>query len=123
MKQFATELHEVLNSLVGEDLRALGYYMPDDFRAIYRCEEMREEYTENEVEEILKNALLDTISQPAYEDLHDESLRATIRLFEEKTDITITIGENSGVIFALNPESEFSHQEIVEAVYDSVNLD
>ncbi|UHQ98131.1 hypothetical protein HYG81_21370 (plasmid) [Natrinema zhouii] len=123
MKELATEIHNVLDRIVGPDLKALGYYTPDDYGAIYLCDEMRDEYTEDEVEAILKNALLETISQPAHEDLHDERLYVTIRVFEKKADITITTGENSGVIFALDPEGEYSYQEIIDTVYETVDLD
>jgi len=115
------DVYDLIREEVGDGLQACGYFSEEDSEVLYCDEATRERYSAEEIEAVLETALLDTIADPMYEGLHNEELRATIRVFESKVDILVGFLDHEGLIFAVDTDPECTYQQLATEITEAVD--
>lgn len=120
-EELAETVSDVVADLADEELAGVGYYTDQRTGVVYERDDIDDEYDQDDVEEILDSARLESLGKGAYETPHGEKLTATIRTYESITNITIPLSELTGVVIAIDYPSDCSYQEILQAIDERTN--
>ena len=104
-REAADELVEFLGSKVGENLRSVIRYDEDGGEVIHVRDDVRQEYTSAELDDVIADNRLEAI-----EKIHQESLYAhgeldcTVRCFEDAVEMHFIESGTEGTAVALDAE-------------------
>lgn len=101
----------------------IGVYSQDNNKIIYRDVDQTSRYTAEEITGILKQAQLESVGLPALEELHDSSLRASIRMYDTINVIVVPAGQHEGVVIAHRNGYDSSVSDIAEQMTDLLGSD
>jgi hypothetical protein len=113
----ATAASEALETEIGEDLLAVGWYDAQaDPRtgSVYLAEKSGEH--ENAERGALESSLLESLGRGAYTDIHGEELTTTVRIYETVADVIVPVSETQGVVAAVHIDSARPLERLVEGV-------
>lgn len=94
----------------------IAQYSHETYTVCYRDGTATADYTQTDIETILEQLQLDTIGTPAIEELHDSTLRAFVRLYEDINTIVVPTDTTSGVVIAHQPDRDRSVAELVDRI-------
>lgn len=95
-------LSSVLQDHTGDTLAGVASYADAEYEVVYRDDDLSGEYSGEDIIDILENIQLETLSTSLYEGYHDQSLHATVRIYDRLTTIAVPAGESTGVVIALH---------------------
>lgn len=118
----AESLASYLRELDAGDLRSAVYYEGDEYDTVYQREELSEEYTEAEFEEIAKNFVLkgfdDPLEQPEF--ARFGHLDATVRWFHAVVVVQVPLDEWTGVIVSFDRDTIEDTGVLVDGILEFV---
>ena len=107
-------LAEFLHERVGDGLRSVIYYDPDDYEVVYLREDVAGEYTESRIEDIITDLWADSYEQGVREDLRRHGrLNATTWVFEDAIEMHFVADERQGIAVALDTETFLAQNTFV----------
>ncbi|MFC6987811.1 hypothetical protein ACFQJD_01960 [Haloplanus sp. GCM10025708] len=106
---------------VGETLVGIAAYESGEYSVQYRDDAASAQYTTSDITAILENIQLEGIGIRAYEEYHGQSLRATVRVFEEIITVVVPVTETSGLVVVLRNDEVHDPYEVIQAVEDAVS--
>ncbi|MFT4883262.1 MAG: hypothetical protein ACI8U4_000764 [Natronomonas sp.] len=113
----ATAASEALETEIGDDLLAVGWY---DAQADPRTGSvyLGEGFGEHEDAErgALESSLLESLGRGAYTDIHDEELTTTVRIYETVADVIVPLGEKQGIVVAVQLNGSRTLERLIEGV-------
>lgn len=101
----------------------VGAYSQDNYAVIYRDVDQTSKYTADEITDILEQAQLESVGLPTLEELHDSSLRASIRIYDTINVIVVPAGQYEGVVIAHRSGYDSSVSDIAEQLTDLLGGD
>lgn len=98
-------LTEFLKGHVGQHLRSVLRYDDQGGEFLYLRDDVAEQYSDDEIEDVVREARLEGIDRHHQESLYDHgSLDCTVRSFEEAVEMHFARDETSGTAVALDGE-------------------
>lgn len=116
----AGSLESILKADLGETLVGLASYEDGEYNVLYRDEESSSQYAASDIQAILNHIQLDGIGIAVYEDHHEESLHATIRVYDTLVTITVPVDETTGIVVVVRNDGTHDPYSIIEAVEKTV---
>lgn len=117
-------LTEFLKSEVGDELRSVIYYDEDTFDLVYARDDVREQYTESELEDVRQDLGITSFGKPALEGLYVHGdLQSTVHCFEDAIEMQFLLSDTEGIAVGLDPAAFVTHRTFIgrcleEAGYD-----
>lgn len=111
----ASVAEQALEETAGrENLRGVGYYSPDGCEAIYLREDVRQRVSDGDGDELLEDAVLESIGAQALEDYVDDTLTGTVRLFEDTVVLYSCVADHRGVVVTFDRERDLDYAALLE---------
>lgn len=115
----AEALTTFLRDRVGDNLRSVIYYDDDGGDVLYVRDDVADEYTETDVEEVVRDVRLEAVEKPHQEDLYAHGpLNYTVRWFEDAVEMHFLHDETSGTAVALDREVFAIHDTFIGQCLD-----
>jgi len=106
----AEALTEFLHEYVGDHLRSVIRYDETGGEILYVRDDVADQYTDEEVEEIVRDVRLEAVQKAHQEDLYEHGpLNATVRSFDDAVEMHLPRDETTGVAVALDGEVFAAH--------------
>lgn len=100
----AHELAEYLEQRAGDSLRAVGHYSTDNYEIVYLRDDVREQYSDDKIEEIVEDLRWESFAKPTQERQYRlGSLTCSIQAFEEGVVMHFPYDDNRGTLISLAP--------------------
>lgn len=116
MEELAERIAEILEAKAGESLVGVSYHTREEVGHVYRSEWGEEKYTEEQVDQIVDELRLESIGYPVHEKRQEESLNATVRIYDEMLDIAIPVNDVEAILFALKRGGDYTLLDLIENV-------
>lgn len=105
-KDKAVELSGFLEHKVDDYLRSVIHYEDYDYSVVYIRDDVAEQYSEGEVEDIAKELFWDSFSTPHQESLYPHGgLQCTIRCIESAVKMYFPHSERAGTAVAMEAQA------------------
>jgi hypothetical protein len=104
MRDAARRAAEFLESRVGDDLRSVIYYEPEDFEVVYIRSDVAALYDEEDLSRVMNDARIASVSAPYERSIFPESngeLQCTVRCFENVTEFNFVRSDGTGLTVSL----------------------
>jgi len=99
----AKALTKSLREYVGDDLRSVLRYDDDGAELVYVREDVADDYSATEVEQVVRDVRLEAVEKPHQEGLYEHgSLDCTVRCFDDAVEVHFPHDETSGTAVALD---------------------
>jgi hypothetical protein len=100
----ARELAEYLEQRAGDSLRAVGHYSTDDYEIVHLRDDVREQYSDDEIEDIVEDLRWESFAKSTQERQYRfGSLNCSIQAFEEGVVMHFPYDDNRGTLISLAP--------------------
>ncbi|MFC4450010.1 DUF7522 family protein [Halorussus aquaticus] len=110
----AEALTEFLQDRVGDHLRSVIYYDESGGDVLYVRDDVVDEYTDDDIEQVVRDVRLEAVEKPHQESLYEHGpLNATIRCFGEAVEMHFPHDETSGTAVALDGEVFAMHNTFI----------
>jgi len=101
----AEALTKSLREYVGDGLRSVLRYDEDGEELVYVRDDVADDYSETEVDQVFRDVRLEAVEKPHQEDLYEHgSLDCTVRWFDDAVEVHFPHDETSGTAVALDHE-------------------
>jgi hypothetical protein len=112
----ARELEPTLTDTVGESLVGIAVYENGEYSVPYRDSATSAQYTTADITAILEHIQLEGIGIRAYEEYHEQSLRATVRVYEDVVTVVVPVTETAGLVVVLRSDAEHDPYDVIHTV-------
>lgn len=118
------QLTEFLKQEVGNELRSVIHYDKETFEVVYARNDVKDEYTEDDLEDVRQELGVATFGKPAMEELYVHGdLQCTVHCFENAVEMQFLVSETEGIAVGLDPAAFVTHRTFIgrcleEAGYD-----
>lgn len=103
MEDVAERVRSTLEETVGrEEMVGVSYYDEGEIGHVFRSEWAEEKYEPEQVDEIVRDLQLESLSHGFHEEVQEESLNATVRIYDEMLDIAVPTNETEGILVGLD---------------------
>jgi hypothetical protein len=117
----AEALTEFLRDHVGNHLRSVIYYDEDGGEVLYVRDDVADQYTDDDVEQVVRDVRLEAVDKSHQEDLYAHGpLNATVRCFEDAVEMHFPHDETSGTAVALDGEVFAIHNTFIGRCMDAM---
>jgi SpoVK/Ycf46/Vps4 family AAA+-type ATPase len=114
-------LTEFLKDYVGDHLRSVMYYDEAGADIVYVRDDVAEQYTDEDVEEVVHDVRLEAVEKPHQESLYAHgSMNVTVRCFEDAVEMHFPHDEKSGTAVALDGEVFAIHNTFIGQCLDAM---
>jgi len=118
----AEALTEFLRERVGDHLRSVIYYDDDGGEVLYVREDVADQYTTDDIENVVRDVRLEAVEKPHQEDLYSHGpLNCTVRSFEDAVEMHFPHDETSGTAVALDGEVFAIHNTFIGQCLDAMD--
>ncbi|AUV84469.1 hypothetical protein C2R22_23265 (plasmid) [Salinigranum rubrum] len=102
----AQELVTFLQHELGPQLRSVAYYEENEREILYARDDVTEQYTDEQIEQIFQDLFFETWGRFQQETLYAHgNLNSIVRCFDDAVEMHFPLGELSGVAVAVDPEA------------------
>jgi len=118
------QLAKFLQSEVGDELRSVIHYDEDTFNLVYARDDVRDQYTESDLENVRQDLGVASFGKPTMEDLYVHGdLQCTVHCFENAIEMQFLASATEGIAVGLDPAAFVTHRTFIgrcleEAGYD-----
>jgi hypothetical protein len=122
MEALAAQVRDALQTALPDGLVGVSYYDEDGVGHVYRSEWASEKYDPEQVDEVVRDIQLEALGYGSLEARQDQSLHATVRVYDDMLDVALPISQSSGVAFALDRDADYDLRDairVAEAVIDN----
>lgn len=118
------QLTEFLQAEVGDELRSVIHYDENTFELVYARDDVAEQYTESDLENVRQDLGVASFGKPVLEDLYVHGdLQCTVHCFENAIEMMFLVSETEGIAVGLDPAAFVTHRTFIgrcleEAGYD-----
>lgn len=118
------ELTTFLKDKVNDELRSVIYYDEDTFELVYVRDDVRSQYSDEDLERIHQDLGLTSVGKPFLEDLyvHGE-LECSVHCFENAIEMHFIASETEGIAVALEPAAFLSHRTFVGQCLEKIGFE
>lgn len=117
-------LTQFLLDEVGDGLRSVVSHAGRTYDVVYVRDEVREQYTDDEVAQIVEDLVFDTLDKQHQEGMYVHGdLACTVRCFEEAVEMHLVLDDQRGVAISLEPTVLLEHQSFVGRCMEAVGID
>ena len=122
MSEIASEaLTEFLKERVGDHLRSVIFYDDAGGQVLYVRDDVADEYTDADIEEVVQDVRLESVDKPHQESLYSHGpLNCTLRSFDDAVELHFPHNETSGTAVALDGEVFPMHKTFVDQCLDAM---
>lgn len=118
------DLTAFLEDRVGERLRSVAYYHEDGYELAYVRDDVAEEYTEAEIDDIFQGIRLEGFANSLEEEQYPHGdLSCVVRCFENAIEMHFPIDEGTGIAVAMEGETFVSNQTFIGTCLEKVSID
>lgn len=111
----ATDLVPFLKEEAGEYLRSVVHYCGKDREILYLKEEIEEQYTEDDLEDIFESLFFEAFGRGYQEEMYVHGqLNCVVRCFDEAVELHFPHGETTGTAVALEPAATADLEGLVD---------
>jgi hypothetical protein len=104
-----------LRDHVGDKLRVVAEYGPEEYRFLYHRDDIAEGYTEDEMAQIFRDLVLEGMARDHLEDVfHLGDFECGVMKFSGGTVFHFATGEYSGLAVSIDADAEFEFHAFVE---------
>jgi hypothetical protein len=121
MEQLAAQVRDALQAELPGGLIGVSYFDENGVGHVFRSEWGGEKYDPEQVDEVVRDIQLEALGYGSLEARQDQSLHATVRVYEDMLDVALPISQSSGIAFALDRDAEYDLREaihVAEGVVD-----
>jgi hypothetical protein len=117
------QLVTFLRDRVGENLRSVVYYDGEEYDVAYLQEDVREQYSADEMEEVVEDLGFEALTKPMQEELYVHgSLNCTVKCFEDAIEMNFPFSEREGVAVSLSGEAFVTQQTFIGKCMETVGV-
>ncbi|WP_115865694.1 DUF7522 family protein [Halorussus litoreus] len=117
----AEALTEFLREYVGDHLRSVIRYDEDDSEVLFVRDDVADEYTDDDVVQVVRDVRLEAVEKPHQESLYAHGqLNATVRCFDDAVEMHFAHDETSGIAVALDGEVFAIHNTFLGQCMDAM---
>jgi hypothetical protein len=99
---------------LGDDLRSVGWHADGEFEVVHAREDVLDEYTEEEVEQVFRDLGIESIEKGLLEDLYEHGrLNCTVRCFEDAIEMHFVVDRGKGIAVAMEPAAFVAHETFI----------
>jgi hypothetical protein len=99
----AEELASYLDQQAGDSLRAVGHYSADDYEVVHLRDDLRQQYTDDEIEGIVEGLRWESFGKSTQEgQFHLGPLNCSIKAFEEAVVMHFPYDDKRGTLVSLD---------------------
>lgn len=121
MEQLAEQAESILKEEVGvEVMIGVSYYDEEGIGHVFRSDWAEEKYDPEQVNEIVEELRFEALNHVVHEERQEETLHATVRIYDEMLDVAVPTNGTRGVAFALDLDGDFSIRELVSVVEENL---
>lgn len=103
-----------LQQEVGDELRSVIYYDKETFDLVYVRDDVREQYSERDLERVRQELGVASFGKPALEDLYVHGdLKCTVQCFEEAIEMHFLASDTEGIAVGLDPAAFATHRTFI----------
>jgi hypothetical protein len=113
MEELAEAVRDALQTRLPGGLVGVSYYDEDGVGHVYRSEWAGEKYDPEQVDEVVRDIQLEALGYGSLEARQDQSLHATVRVYDDMLDVALPVSQSSGVAFALDRDADYDLREAV----------
>lgn len=108
------QLVTFLETEVGDELRSVIYYDEATFDLIYARDDVQDQYSERDLEQVRQELGVASFGKPALEDLyvHGE-LNCTVHCFDEAIEMQFIVSDTEGIAVGLDPAAFVTHRTFI----------
>lgn len=122
MLEASEGLTEFLKERVGNHLRSVIFYDNNGGEVLYVRDDVADEYSENDIEEVVRDVRLEAVEKPHQESLYSHGpLNCTLRSFDDAVELHFPHDETSGTAVALDGEVFPMHNTFVSRCLDAMD--
>ncbi|MCD2198646.1 hypothetical protein LPA44_01835 [Halobacterium sp. KA-4] len=121
MEQLAAQVRDALQAELPGGLIGVSYFDENGVGHVFRSEWAGEKYDPEQVDEVVRDIQLEALGYGSLEARQDQSLHATVRVYEDMLDVALPISQSSGIAFALDRDANYDLREaihVAEGVVD-----
>lgn len=121
MEKLAEQTADKLRDEIGADnLVGVSYYGRDGVGHVFRSDWAEDKYDPEQVDAIVDELRLEALGHCIYEQRQEQSLHATIRVYDDMLDVAVPVTETEGIAFALDIEGDYSIRSAVECAEEAI---
>ncbi|MCD2201879.1 hypothetical protein [Halobacterium sp. KA-6] len=121
MEQLAVQVRDALQAELPGGLIGVSYFDENGVGHVFRSEWAGEKYDPEQVDEVVRDIQLEALGYGSLEDRQDQSLHATVRVYEDMLDVALPISQSSGIAFALDRDADYDLREAIHVAEDVVD--
>ncbi|MFC7080377.1 DUF7522 family protein [Halorussus caseinilyticus] len=115
-------LTEFLRNRVGDHLRSVIYYDDDGGEVLYVREDVADQYTDDDIDQVVRDVRLEAVEKPHQESLYEHGpLNCTVRSFDDAVEMHFPHDETSGTAVALDGEVFAIHGTFIGQCMDAMD--
>ena len=115
----ASRLEDFFEQRTDGNLRSIVKYEPDSYDIIFLRDDVADQYTEEEIEDAIDDARMDSLTAPIYDDTFSEDhgeLTCLVQCFEHVIEMNFVLEDGVGATVALDEEAMVeAHGLVAEA--------
>lgn len=115
MEKLAAEVRDTLQAELSGGLVGVSYYDEDGVGHVFRSEWADEKYDPEQVDDVVRDIQLGALGYGSLEARQDQSLHATVRVYDDMLDVALPISQASGVAFALDRDADYDLRDAIHA--------
>ena len=113
-----------LEQEVGDELRSVIYYDETTFDLVYVRDDVREQYSERDLERVRQELGVASFGKPALEDLYVHGdLQCTVQCFQEAIEIHFLASDTESIAVGLDPAAFVTHRTFIGRCLEEAGFD
>lgn len=116
-------LIDFLEDVVDDELRSVTWYDGGDFEILYARDDVLAEYTEEEVEDVIDELTMTSLSKPVKEDIYAHGeLECLVECYEGGIEMQFVLGDGEGIAISLEPQAFATHRTFIGKCLNEVGV-
>ena len=113
-----------LEQEVGDELRSVIYYDETTFDLVYVRDDVRDQYSERDLERIRQELGVASFGKPMLEDLYVHGdLQCTVKCFEEAIEMHFLASDTEGIAVGLDSAAFVTHRTFIGRCLEEAGFD
>lgn len=116
--RMASRLEDFFEQRTDGKLRSIVKYEEDSFEIVHLRDDVVDQYTEEEIEDVIDDSRMDSLTAPIYKNTFSEDhgeLTCLVQCFEDVIEMNFVLFDGVGAAVALDAEMTDSHGLVAEA--------
>lgn len=119
----AKQLVQFVQENIGDQFRSAVWYDRGDFEILHIQDDVRSQYSETEVKDVVDELTMESLAKPIKEDVYAHGdLRCTVECYEGGIELHFILDKGEGVAIGLDPAAFIRHDTFIGSCIEEVEF-